>query len=119
MWRGGCYRRRSPAAVRLSWRWRGELAQLVERDNGIVEVTGSTPVLSTTSPRSASPCASTGEQRSGIVRTAAGPGCAGPSSGRVMNWLLLFVPVAFALEHFAPERHLLVFFAAAFAIVPL
>jgi Ca2+:H+ antiporter len=36
-----------------------------------------------------------------------------------MNWLLLFVPAAFALEHFAPGRHLLVFLAAALAIVPL
>ena len=36
-----------------------------------------------------------------------------------MNWLLLFVPVAIALEHLAPERHLLVFVASALAIVPL
>jgi Ca2+:H+ antiporter len=36
-----------------------------------------------------------------------------------MKWLLLFVPVAFALEHFTPDRPLLVFFAAALAIVPL
>jgi Ca2+:H+ antiporter len=36
-----------------------------------------------------------------------------------MKWLLLFVPVALAVEHFAPDRPLLVFFAAALAIVPL
>ena len=36
-----------------------------------------------------------------------------------MNWLLLFVPLAIALELFAPERHLLVFLASALAIVPL
>ncbi len=36
-----------------------------------------------------------------------------------MNWLLLFVPVAIALEHLAPERHLLIFFASALAILPL
>jgi Ca2+:H+ antiporter len=36
-----------------------------------------------------------------------------------MSWLLLFVPIAIALEHLAPERYLLVFLASAFAIVPL
>ena len=36
-----------------------------------------------------------------------------------MSWLLLFVPVAIGLEHFAPERHLLVFFASGLAILPL
>src|SRR5262245_47993730 len=36
-----------------------------------------------------------------------------------MKWLLLFVPVALAVEHFAPDRPLLIFFAAALAIVPL
>jgi len=36
-----------------------------------------------------------------------------------MNWLLPFVPVTIALEHLAPERHLLIFFAAALAIIPL
>jgi Ca2+:H+ antiporter len=36
-----------------------------------------------------------------------------------MSWLLLFVPLAIALEQLAPERHLLIFFASAFAIVPL
>ncbi|MFI5321685.1 MAG: cation transporter, partial [Myxococcota bacterium] len=36
-----------------------------------------------------------------------------------MSWLLLFVPLAIALEQIAPERHLLIFLASAFAIVPL
>jgi Ca2+:H+ antiporter len=36
-----------------------------------------------------------------------------------VSWLLLFVPLAIALEHFAPERHQLVFVAAGLAIVPL
>jgi len=36
-----------------------------------------------------------------------------------MSWLLLFVPVAIALELLAPERHLLVFLASALAILPL
>jgi Ca2+:H+ antiporter len=36
-----------------------------------------------------------------------------------MSWLLLFVPVAIGLELLAPERHLLVFLAAALAILPL
>jgi Ca2+:H+ antiporter len=36
-----------------------------------------------------------------------------------MSWLLLFVPIAIALEHLAPERHLLIFLASALAIVPL
>jgi Ca2+:H+ antiporter len=37
----------------------------------------------------------------------------------VLNWLLIVVPVAIALEYVAPERHLLVFVAAALAILPL
>lgn len=37
----------------------------------------------------------------------------------VLNWLLVFVPLAVAVEHLAPERHLLVFFVAALAILPL
>jgi Ca2+:H+ antiporter len=37
----------------------------------------------------------------------------------VLNWLLILVPVAIALEHLTPERHLLVFVAAALAILPL
>jgi Ca2+:H+ antiporter len=37
----------------------------------------------------------------------------------VLNWLLIVVPVAIALEYLAPERHLLVFVAAALAILPL
>src|SRR5688572_2513177 len=36
-----------------------------------------------------------------------------------MNWLLVFVPIAIALEHFAPHLHLLVFIAAGLAILPL
>jgi Ca2+:H+ antiporter len=36
-----------------------------------------------------------------------------------MSWLLLFVPVAVGLEHFAPEQSLWIFLAAALAIVPL
>jgi Ca2+:H+ antiporter len=37
----------------------------------------------------------------------------------MLNWLLIFVPSAIALEHFAPQHHLLVFLAAALAILPL
>ena len=37
----------------------------------------------------------------------------------MMNWLLLFIPVSIVPEHFAPERHLLVFLASALAILPL
>jgi Ca2+:H+ antiporter len=37
----------------------------------------------------------------------------------VLNWLLIVVPVAIALEYLAPERHLLVFVTAALAILPL
>lgn len=33
--------------------------------------------------------------------------------------LFIFVPVAFALEHFFPESHTLIFFAAALAIIPI
>lgn len=36
-----------------------------------------------------------------------------------MNWLLLFVPVAVAVEHLAPDRYLLVFVTSALAILPL
>ena len=36
-----------------------------------------------------------------------------------LNWLLIFVPLAIVLEHAQPERPLLVFFAAALAIMPL
>ena len=35
------------------------------------------------------------------------------------RWLLLFVPLAIALEHLAPEQPLWIFLAAAVAIVPL
>jgi Ca2+:H+ antiporter len=37
----------------------------------------------------------------------------------MINWLLIFVPVAAGLEHFAPNRYLLVFIASSLAIVPL
>jgi len=37
----------------------------------------------------------------------------------MINWLLIFVPVAVALEHLAPDRYLLVFVASSLAIVPL
>jgi Ca2+:H+ antiporter len=36
-----------------------------------------------------------------------------------MNWLLVFVPVAIALEHFAHDRPLWIFLASALAILPL
>ena len=36
-----------------------------------------------------------------------------------MNWLLIFVPVAIALEHLAPDHSLWIFTSAALAIVPL
>jgi Ca2+:H+ antiporter len=36
-----------------------------------------------------------------------------------LDWLLVFVPVAVAVDHFAPRLHILVFFSAAAAIVPL
>ncbi len=37
----------------------------------------------------------------------------------MFNWLLIFIPVAIGLEHFAPQQHLLVFLSAALAILPL
>jgi Ca2+:H+ antiporter len=36
-----------------------------------------------------------------------------------MNWLLIFVPIAVALEHYAPHFHLGIFIAAGLAILPL
>jgi Ca2+:H+ antiporter len=36
-----------------------------------------------------------------------------------MKWLLLLLPLAIALEHFAPERSLLIFVVAGLGIVPL
>src|SRR5215510_64393 len=36
-----------------------------------------------------------------------------------MNWLLFFVPVSIALEHFAPEKHVLIFISSGLAILPL
>ncbi len=37
----------------------------------------------------------------------------------MLNWLLVFVPIAIGLEFIAPERHLLVFFTCGLAILPL
>jgi Ca2+:H+ antiporter len=37
----------------------------------------------------------------------------------VINWLLVFVPVAASLELLAPDRYLLIFFASSLAILPL
>lgn len=37
----------------------------------------------------------------------------------MFNWLLIFVPVTIAIEHFYPQQHLLVFLTAAVAILPL
>jgi Ca2+:H+ antiporter len=53
-------------------------------------------------------------ERVGLIRT----GCARELID-VMNWLLLFIPVAAGLEALAPGRHLLIFAAAALAILPL
>jgi Ca2+:H+ antiporter len=36
-----------------------------------------------------------------------------------VSWLLLFIPIAVGLEHWAPERHGLLFAAAGLAILPL
>jgi Ca2+:H+ antiporter len=37
----------------------------------------------------------------------------------MLNWMLVFVPIAIVLEHVVPDLHLLVFLVAALAIVPL
>src|SRR3954454_10982793 len=37
----------------------------------------------------------------------------------MLNWLLLFVPLAAGLEIFRPESHTLIFITSALAIVPL
>lgn len=37
----------------------------------------------------------------------------------MFNWLLVFVPISIALEHFYPQLHLWVFLAASVAILPL
>ncbi|QEL21667.1 calcium/proton exchanger [Bosea sp. F3-2] len=37
----------------------------------------------------------------------------------MLNWLLIFTPIAIALEHLTPERHLLIFLACSLAILPL
>ena len=36
-----------------------------------------------------------------------------------MNWMLIFVPVAIALEFAMPESHTLIFVMACLAIIPL
>jgi Ca2+:H+ antiporter len=36
-----------------------------------------------------------------------------------INWLLLFIPTAVALEHLRPEAHTWIFFAACLAIIPI
>lgn len=38
---------------------------------------------------------------------------------RILNWLLVFVPVAAGLEFFAPDQYALIFIASALAIIPL
>lgn len=37
----------------------------------------------------------------------------------MMNWFLVFIPIAVGLEHAAPSQHLLIFAAAGLAILPL
>lgn len=37
----------------------------------------------------------------------------------MLKWMLVFVPVAIALEYLAPQKHLLIFIVAAIAILPL
>jgi Ca2+:H+ antiporter len=37
----------------------------------------------------------------------------------MVNWLLVFIPVAIGLEHFAQGQHLLIFLASGLAILPL
>jgi Ca2+:H+ antiporter len=37
----------------------------------------------------------------------------------MMNWLLICIPVAIGLEHFAPQQYLFIFITAAIAILPL
>src|SRR5580765_3805404 len=34
-----------------------------------------------------------------------------------INWLLIFIPITVALEHFRPEAHTWIFFAACVAII--
>src|SRR5215471_441217 len=36
-----------------------------------------------------------------------------------MSWLLVFIPIAVALEHLAPKSYLLIFCAAGLAVMPL
>ncbi|MEJ8815947.1 calcium/proton exchanger [Variovorax ureilyticus] len=37
----------------------------------------------------------------------------------MFNWLLIFVPICIAVEHFYPQQHLLVFLTACVAVLPL
>lgn len=37
----------------------------------------------------------------------------------MINWLLVFIPIAIGLEHVAPQQHVLIFLAAGLAILPL
>src|ERR1041385_7259164 len=37
----------------------------------------------------------------------------------MLNWLLIFVPVAIGLEFLAPQSHTLIFLAACLAIIPI
>ncbi|SCK15903.1 Ca2+:H+ antiporter [Variovorax sp. HW608] len=37
----------------------------------------------------------------------------------MFNWLMIFVPISIAMEHFYPHQHLFVFLTASFAILPL
>jgi len=36
-----------------------------------------------------------------------------------MNWLLFFVPVSIGLEHFAPEKHVLIFISSGLQLLAL
>src|SRR4051794_7151759 len=37
----------------------------------------------------------------------------------MLNWLLVFVPIAIGVDVLAPDRHLLIFIASSLAILPL
>jgi Ca2+:H+ antiporter len=41
------------------------------------------------------------------------------AEGKMLNWLLVFIPIAIGLEHFAHGQHLLIFVASGIAILPL
>ena len=36
-----------------------------------------------------------------------------------MNWLFIFIPIAAALEHLAPQAYTWIFFSACIAIIPI